>query len=361
MKKFLLASSIIMLCTPMFAFAAFNDVTLTSSTVFLVGSIPLNVSGSNAVVASTTVTATSLIIQMQVGSIITISAPNKNQITQVGGTGFVSSTQCDGTASLMTLSTPASSATVTITPLGTLCAAPVVVSGGGGGGGGSGGGGGGVLGGPLAYGFTATSSTATTTIAASTTTPTNLQIPNYTNKHSPHFQTSTKIVSVVPSAYFARNLKKGSHGDDVKALQDILIIAGFLIGPSSGFYDLDTVLAVKQFQKAHGIKPLGTVGPKTREYLNQTYGAQSNTPLSVSTDTATSKIGYKFSSMLKVGSRGKAVLELQKRLKAEGLFSGNMTNYFGQGTKAAVQAYQNKNGLQPLGIVGPATRALLNK
>ncbi len=345
-----------MLCTPMFAFAAFNDVTLTSSTVFQVGSIPLNVSGSNAVVASTTVTATSLIIQMQPGSIITITAPNKNQITQVGGTGFVSSTQCDGTASIMTLSTPASSATVTITPLGTLCATPVVVSGGGGGGG--------VSSGPLSYGYVAASSAATTTAVVTTSTTTIaslLPVPNYTNKHLPNFQTSSKPAAGTSSIYFARNLKRGSQGDDVLALQDILIQAGFLHVASTGFYGPATVSAVMQYQITNGIKPLGTVGPKTREYLNQIYGSQSNTPSSVLTDTTTYQTGYKFSSMLKVGSRGKAVLELQKRLKAEGLFSGNMTNYFGQGTKAAVQAYQNKNGLQPLGVVGPATRALLNK
>jgi N-acetylmuramoyl-L-alanine amidase len=52
---------------------------------------------------------------------------------------------------------------------------------------------------------------------------------------------------------------------------------------------------------------------------------------------------------------------LQKRLKSDGYFTGSVTGYFGPLTKAALESYQTKNGLSAVGVVGPSTRALLNK
>ena len=70
---------------------------------------------------------------------------------------------------------------------------------------------------------------------------------------------------------------------------------------------------------------------------------------------------YKFLSPLSVGSTGTAVTELQKRLIAEGIYAGPVTGRYGSLTKAAVKKYQARYGLPQLGIIGPATRALLNK
>jgi len=64
---------------------------------------------------------------------------------------------------------------------------------------------------------------------------------------------------------------------------------------------------------------------------------------------------------LNIGSEGADVTELQTRLIAEGVYSGPVTGYYGSLTKAAVKQYQAKYGIQQLGIVGPATRASLNK
>jgi peptidoglycan hydrolase-like protein with peptidoglycan-binding domain len=55
------------------------------------------------------------------------------------------------------------------------------------------------------------------------------------------------------------------------------------------------------------------------------------------------------------------VTELQDRLKAEGVYSGPITGYFGSLTGAAVKAFQAKYGIQQLGIVGPMTLAKLNQ
>lgn len=68
-----------------------------------------------------------------------------------------------------------------------------------------------------------------------------------------------------------------------------------------------------------------------------------------------------FTHRLAVGSTGDEVRSLQTRLLGEGFFSGEVTGYFGPITQAAVKAYQAKYGIDQLGMVGPATRAQLNK
>ena len=70
---------------------------------------------------------------------------------------------------------------------------------------------------------------------------------------------------------------------------------------------------------------------------------------------------FKFTHYLSVGSTGNEVRELQKRLTAEGVYSGSITGYFGSLTKAAVKKYQAKYVINQLGVVGPATRVQLNK
>ena len=70
---------------------------------------------------------------------------------------------------------------------------------------------------------------------------------------------------------------------------------------------------------------------------------------------------YLYSGMTALGVSDPDVKTLQERLKSDGVYSGPVTGYFGPLTKTAVEAYQKKNGLSTLGVVGPSTRALLNK
>ncbi|HEY9643825.1 MAG TPA: peptidoglycan-binding domain-containing protein, partial [Coleofasciculaceae cyanobacterium] len=59
--------------------------------------------------------------------------------------------------------------------------------------------------------------------------------------------------------------------------------------------------------------------------------------------------------ILKVGMRGSAVSGLQERLKAIGIFNGAIDGIFGTETEEAVKTAQRNFGLDPDGIVGPAT------
>lgn len=59
------------------------------------------------------------------------------------------------------------------------------------------------------------------------------------------------------------------------------------------------------------------------------------------------------------GSKGDEVLTVQKSLKAKGFDPGPIDGIFGSKTEAAVRAFQEKNGLQVDGIVGPKTGGAL--
>ena len=60
-------------------------------------------------------------------------------------------------------------------------------------------------------------------------------------------------------------------------------------------------------------------------------------------------------AVLRQGSKGDEVKEVQRRLKQWGYYSGSVDGIFGSGTKNAVIAFQKKNGLTADGIVGKAT------
>ncbi len=64
-------------------------------------------------------------------------------------------------------------------------------------------------------------------------------------------------------------------------------------------------------------------------------------------------------AVLRQGSKGDEVKEVQRRLKQWGYYSGSVDGVFGSGTKNAVIAFQKKNGLTADGIVGKSTYAAL--
>ena len=60
-------------------------------------------------------------------------------------------------------------------------------------------------------------------------------------------------------------------------------------------------------------------------------------------------------AVLRQGSRGGEVKEVQRRLKNWGYYTGAVDGIFGAGTKKAVVYFQQKNGLTADGVVGKAT------
>ncbi len=60
-------------------------------------------------------------------------------------------------------------------------------------------------------------------------------------------------------------------------------------------------------------------------------------------------------AILRQGSKGSEVREVQRRLKLWGYYNGGVDGVFGAGTRSAVIAFQKKNGLKADGVVGKAT------
>lgn len=69
-----------------------------------------------------------------------------------------------------------------------------------------------------------------------------------------------------------------------------------------------------------------------------------------------------FSKILQRGSSGLEVTQLQELLKIlpDVYPEGTVSGYFGRLTEKAVKKFQEKYGVEPIGIVGPKTRMKLN-
>ena len=60
-------------------------------------------------------------------------------------------------------------------------------------------------------------------------------------------------------------------------------------------------------------------------------------------------------AIYKRGAQGEVVKQIQQKLKAAGLYNGNIDGIYGSGTENGVRTYQKNNGLKVDGIVGPET------
>lgn len=101
----------------------------------------------------------------------------------------------------------------------------------------------------------------------------NYQTPRYVGTPAPTVSSPNAVVS---SCYtFSSDLRLGSRGNDVVALQRFLLSKGYQIYGATGFYGTQTVAAVRSYQAANGISENGYVGPLTRARLNAGCGTPS--------------------------------------------------------------------------------------
>ncbi|MDO8594424.1 MAG: Ig-like domain-containing protein [bacterium] len=170
------------------------------------------------------------------------------------------------------------------------------------------------------------------------------------------------------SPVFSKDLAKGTRGDDVKRLQELLGVE------SSGFFGPLTEKALKTFQLKHGViksekgAGAGKFGPATRAKFKEVFEGKieaSSAPAGAASASATTAAGSTASGpaptitrRLGVASRGNDVKALQAFLGVEA------TGYFGPMTRKAVQEFQEKYGIakkgdQGYGDVGPLTRTIL--
>jgi hypothetical protein len=86
---------------------------------------------------------------------------------------------------------------------------------------------------------------------------------------SAEFTTATTSIPKPSLHTVRRNLGYRERGDDVVSLQMFLIEKGYLHTEATGYFGVQTLKAVKEFQRASGITPTGVVGVLTRGKIGQ--------------------------------------------------------------------------------------------
>ncbi len=170
--------------------------------------------------------------------------------------------------------------------------------------------------------------------------------------------------SSAPVAGGNTTLELGSEGDEVKALQKRLKELGYLKGSADGKFGVATEAAVIAFQQNNGLTADGKAGTST---LSKLYSGDAKRSGGSAAPIEAESLGGRDTSgisstgyvTLEEGSSGDQVRNLQKRLKELGYYRGNVDGSFGEGTTAAVMAFQLRNNLTVDGKVGPATQRAL--
>ncbi|MER3432590.1 MAG: peptidoglycan-binding protein [Leptolyngbya sp. ERB_1_1] len=156
-------------------------------------------------------------------------------------------------------------------------------------------------------------------------------------------------------------VRLGSQGADVTELQSTLKLLGYFGGSVNGVFEESTDQAVRRFQQAAGIEADGVVGAATWNRLFPTSepvaanAAPKPVPQTESRPVRSEPAATGEFPILRRGARGEAVRGLQSRLRAIGMYNGEVDGVFGAGTEAAVKAAQSKFGLEADGVVGGAT------
>ena len=184
--------------------------------------------------------------------------------------------------------------------------------------------------------------------------------------------TETPTVAITPSptptmAVPSESLRNGDKGDDVKLLQKRLKDLGYYKSSVDGKMGKGTVKALKEFQKAHGLKDDGVAGQATYAILFTDNALKKGTtptpqPTTSSTPapevTATANTSASWPTLRKNDS-GTDVAQLQEALIQLGYLSGKADGNYGAKTVDAVKAFQKANGLTADGTAGEQTQRTL--
>ncbi|HEY5821896.1 MAG TPA: peptidoglycan-binding protein [Propionibacteriaceae bacterium] len=142
-------------------------------------------------------------------------------------------------------------------------------------------------------------------------------------------------------------LEKGDKGEKVRELQHRLRQLDWYSGSISGSYATSTVKAVKGFQGKRKLSKTGSVDTKTWATLTKLTRKPSKAEMH-------NKL-VPGPAIMKQGSTGNRVRELQARLRQIGWFSGNVTTTYGSATVASVKGFQAKRAIPVTGAVDQRT------
>ena len=143
------------------------------------------------------------------------------------------------------------------------------------------------------------------------------------------------------------DIKLNSEGSDVRKLQQDLKELGFYNAEITGKVGAKTEAAIKEFQRKYGLSADGVAGSKTLAAIASALRGSTTSSGSL--------------TIIRLGSQGSRVSQLQQDLKTLGYYSAQITGNVGSKTQAAIKKFQEKNGLTADGIAGPDTLALISK
>jgi len=159
----------------------------------------------------------------------------------------------------------------------------------------------------------------------------------------------------------------GDKGPHVVAVQTAIMRNGFsLNGGASGVFNKSTQRALKSFQKVVGLKVTGVVDAATAKVLKVVTATsttvQATTTTVAPTTTSVPAVVYPLttSTLPTRGSKGDAVVAVQKALKAAGLeVKGGIDGAFGSGTTSTISTFQTQKGLTVSGVLDIPTAVAL--
>ena len=343
MRKIIYSVLLFALLSPGAAFGAFNDVTLTTSTVILAGGVNLNVSGSSAVIQSIVVSPASFDVTFANGSALTVTATGQTNIAVTTAAGVTSTFTCGSPSTLVMSATGA--ATVTVTPGGS-CSLPNV----GGVGGGS----------ASAYAPLPIPATLALLInkgAATTSSEDVVLSISAANASEMMLSNNLSFNGAVWESYTSTKNWKLNSGNGTTS---VYVRFRNLNGVISNVSTANIVLLTSQ--SINSVTPAISVPPSSQNTLISQPGitaVSAAPPLRVPVVAG----GAAFLHNLKMGSKGDDVIKLQTFLESNGflVLPKNMKKgYFGASTKKALKKYQKSIQLSPTGSLGPKTRAALN-
>ena len=163
----------------------------------------------------------------------------------------------------------------------------------------------------------------------------------------------------------SETLELGSEGAEVRKLQQKLKDLGYLSGSVDGSFGVATQAAVIAFQRNNNLTADGKAGTATQSKLYSGTALKSSSAAKIdagskqSSGRDTKDIASTGYTTLENGVKGEAVRRLQQRLKNLGYYTGSVDGSFGDGTEAAVMAFQLQNNLTVDGKAGPATQRVL--
>ncbi len=164
-------------------------------------------------------------------------------------------------------------------------------------------------------------------------------------------------------------VRPDDQSDDALKVQTRLKELGYYTGKLDGKFGSGSVSALKAFQKANGLEQDGICGIKTRAVLFAPHPVYANpTPApapSTEEDTnVTLAGGYPVVTkdnvvLIMAGSRGDAVLQVQKRLQELGYYSSRLDGVCLSDDITAIRNFQSANGLKVDGKAGYDTQSKL--